>query len=713
MQSTKHLTDVVVSLLGQKVKEILPSDTFEEIKDLFENETALFNGLQTLPLQKKYLEENYDLLPFDELSLGEKMKYFKKGNKRIISEASDTYIYIPIIESLRQILSSSKIRNVLFCDNFSSCEGVYYDICDGTIYKDNEYFKVYKNALAIIIYHDDVEICNALGSKSGKHKLDLYYYTIVNLPPQYRSRHAAVRLIAIAKTKHVKEYGVNKILRTLVDDLITLYDGVKLNYGLNSITIYGKVVACTGDTLGQHLWAGFKEGVGASFQRCRHCYCNFDSMQKHFSEEEFTKRTKDSYERESTLIDDTEDNDTKEFLKTLYGINYKSILTELPGFDIINQLPQDIMHTIAEGVFHYEGSLILRYFNNVNDITLDQINGCIESHNYGHAEISDKPPPLKETFFNPNNECKLKCSASQSRLFLRLPPFFLYPYVEKNDLVYQFLIDLVNLVQRLYTPVIRDESLNEMKRMIRDHLQMFTELFPDKNIIPKQHYLVHVPSMISRLGPPVRTSCYSFEAAHKYFKRIAQKQNFKNICLSLMKRYQRLVCMEFDLDNNSFVNPPLLSSALKCGVIKSISEEEKNRIVALLPQTEIRSVSKLSWVSLFGTKYTKDSFLIISASENPITPHFGKIEVVWLIDGIVYFELCSVDTIKFEDNLQAYLFQESLCNDLSMLRYDKIVDYNVIFPKELHGLNYLQPKYFLDDILKEHLLNRNQLFMNK
>ena len=51
----------------------------------------------------------------------------------------------------------------------------------------------------------------------------------------------------------------------------------------------------TGDTLGQHLWGGYKEGVGVSFQKCRSCYCNFDDMQEKFSEDDFELRTKEQY----------------------------------------------------------------------------------------------------------------------------------------------------------------------------------------------------------------------------------------------------------------------------------------------------------------------------------------------------------------------------------------------------------------------------------
>ena len=34
-----------------------------------------------------------------------------------------------------------------------------------------------ENASCIILYHDELEVCNPLGSNAGVHKLDMYYYT--------------------------------------------------------------------------------------------------------------------------------------------------------------------------------------------------------------------------------------------------------------------------------------------------------------------------------------------------------------------------------------------------------------------------------------------------------------------------------------------------------------------------------------------------------
>lgn len=59
-----------------------------------------------------------------------------------------------------------------------------------------------------------------------------------------------------------------------------------------------------------------------------------------------------------------------------------------------------------------------------------------------------------------------------------------------------FLIELCELTLILLSPLISYESVQMLKVMISSHLKQFKELFPEKNIIPKQHYLIHLPSTI-------------------------------------------------------------------------------------------------------------------------------------------------------------------------------------------------------------------------
>lgn len=46
-----------------------------------------------------------------------------------------------------------------------------YDFCSGTRYSSHSLFGVDSTALQIILYYDELEICNPLGSRRKKHKI--------------------------------------------------------------------------------------------------------------------------------------------------------------------------------------------------------------------------------------------------------------------------------------------------------------------------------------------------------------------------------------------------------------------------------------------------------------------------------------------------------------------------------------------------------------
>ena len=67
-----------------------------------------------------------------------------------------------------------------------------------------------------------------------------------------------------------------------------------------------------------------------------------------------------------------------------------------------------------------------------------------------------------------------------------------------------------------------------LRQAIKDHLSLFKTVYEDINIIPKQHYLFHLLSLILKFGPLVCSWCLRFEAKHAYFKDQARIiKNFK------------------------------------------------------------------------------------------------------------------------------------------------------------------------------------------
>ena len=51
---------------------------------------------------------------------------------------------------------------------------VMSDFCDGEYYRNHNLFSTHRNALQIMMYYDDVEVCNPLGSHTKIHKLGKY-----------------------------------------------------------------------------------------------------------------------------------------------------------------------------------------------------------------------------------------------------------------------------------------------------------------------------------------------------------------------------------------------------------------------------------------------------------------------------------------------------------------------------------------------------------
>ena len=86
-------------------------------------------------------------------------------------------------------------------------------------------------------------------------------------------------------------------------------------------------------------------------------------------------------------------------------------------------------------------------------------------------------------------------------------------------------------------------SLNSviiLKQLVKEQLTSFKNEYPNARILPKQHYLVHLPTQMM-FGPLIQSWCMRFEAMHSYFKDMARKiKNFKNLPLSLAKRHQSM-----------------------------------------------------------------------------------------------------------------------------------------------------------------------------
>ena len=77
----------------------------------------------------------------------------------------------------------------------------------------------------------------------------------------------------------------------------------------------------------------------------------------------------------------------------MYGINRSASIIELPDFDVTQQLPQDIMHVLLEGIFPLHMEQLLEYVVEIAGLmTLDEINSRIAAFSYVY--FNEKPASL-------------------------------------------------------------------------------------------------------------------------------------------------------------------------------------------------------------------------------------------------------------------------------------------------------------------------------
>ena len=54
---------------------------------------------------------------------------------------------------------------------------------------------------------------------NAMYNLGSFYFTLGNLPPMYRSKLSSIYLVALVKSKFISDYGMDVVLKPIVDDI--------------------------------------------------------------------------------------------------------------------------------------------------------------------------------------------------------------------------------------------------------------------------------------------------------------------------------------------------------------------------------------------------------------------------------------------------------------------------------------------------------------
>ena len=342
------------------------------------------DSLNSKHKRNAFYVQNCGLVEPKEIFLGTRMKLV---HGRVKTNRDYGYI-VPLRDTLQSLLRMPEIIHFINHPH-SQVDGFRMDVCDGNMYKTHPLFSTDPRALQIILYTDDLEITNPLGTHTKKHKVQMLYFTLGNIPPQFRSKLSAIYLLGIAKTIHVKRHGITSLLRDFISTINDLSStGIEFVVNGAPTLMKGALSMVLADTPAANSLGGFKEGVGFAAKPCRSCKISSSEVAAKHNARQLEHR---SLQQHRELVDLMANPELPKYEKQRWskelGINQRSCLMDITLFDICTDLPHDPMHVLLEGVVPMEMALLLYYCTEVKKyFSLKWLNGKLASFPYTYLE---------------------------------------------------------------------------------------------------------------------------------------------------------------------------------------------------------------------------------------------------------------------------------------------------------------------------------------
>ena len=323
--SVNDVKSEVGKLCGLLPKNLPPeiNTQVKAIHDSISRSHSMFNGLETEHRRLKFLQAQGLIMP-KTFSEGQIETVNPDGGKHMSDATAE---YVSLIDTLLPYLQKQSTV-------YQNRPGIIQSYCETDSYKNSEYYQKYPSALSLILYHDDIEVGNVLGSRAGVHKLTMFYVAVEGFNDGKLSN---IHLVTVCHASDISRFGYKPILKPLVDDLGQLYDGVAvtLDDGTDCV-IRAKLEHNCADNLAANQILGMNRSFSKGHY-CRFCYAVAELCARMVSPDCSLYRSSTLHQRDvdPVLINPGYSKQT--------GVRERSALSEIPYLSIIDSTVPDIM----------------------------------------------------------------------------------------------------------------------------------------------------------------------------------------------------------------------------------------------------------------------------------------------------------------------------------------------------------------------------------
>ena len=287
VSSTGSLIADLLQSLSTRVLSIPGIDAFHEnIQGVFQEHNSFvgFNELKSHQHRHTFYRDNFMLVTPEKTLLGSKYVDCNGRQRKLVKVKKFGY-FIPLLKLLEALIKIPQIQRFIQEDHMST-SGYMKDVCDGHYIKSDELKQERDIFIQFIMSYDDLELQNLLRSNKT-HKLGMFYFTLLNIPPQYRSQLHNIFLLAVAKTKDLKQFGLEQLFHDFISSVKLLRDeGIFMIIDGERKHVKGDLIFAVCDTPAAAFLGGFKE-LSFAFKSCRMCTMTGQQMKDNFFPQNF------------------------------------------------------------------------------------------------------------------------------------------------------------------------------------------------------------------------------------------------------------------------------------------------------------------------------------------------------------------------------------------------------------------------------------------
>ena len=177
---------------------------------------------------------------------------------------------------------------------------------------------------------------------------------------------------------------------------------------------------------------------------------------------------------------------------SVFGLKKNSTLNSLQFFHVCHNFSLDLMHDILEGVAQYEIKLVSEYLSE-NVLSKPDLFYRIRAFDYEYLER--KNSPTKINLDGSGNNIGL--NSIQTLCLVRNIPLLFGDIVPEGNQNWTLLLLLLQIINIIFPPSVTLGITVHLKHLIMEY---HNQLYPNRNLIPKHHFMIHYPACMRKRG---------------------------------------------------------------------------------------------------------------------------------------------------------------------------------------------------------------------